>query len=119
MDDRIDGLTYTTPSCPNCGANHWKYQEVPGHSNLRNRLVDARYALILVAISLATGAVLMSNAELTSKLGFICLGALLIVAPLIMAAGWLAHQIHAQLFVCHSCELVVEPGLLNPARFDA
>ena len=111
MSDQLLNLPCPLPPCPNCGGNKWKFQTVPGHAYLQLSLIDAFSKLMAIAIGLAFGGLMMLYAPVLYKFGYIFLGALLVLVPLIFFVTlWLIPKISSGLEICQECGFTVKAG---------
>lgn len=110
-DDMNDALARSLPPCPSCGANNWRFQKVPGHAYLLHWLLDAIDKLIVAVFVLLIGSLMVFYAPVLHKFGYLCLGALIVVVPLlIFVHKWLVPKIYQAMEICNACEYIAKAG---------
>lgn len=73
--------------------------------------MEAVDKLIFAAVALALGSLLIFYAPVLHKLGYICLGAFLIVTPLpVFITWWLVPKIYPAMQICQSCDFIAKAG---------
>lgn len=113
----IDSLPQELPPCPGCGANNWRFQKIPGHAYLVHWLLDAIDKLIVAVFLLFIGSLLILSAPALDELGYLCLGALLIVAPLLaFVQWWLIPKIYQAMEICQECDYIAKAGEIPRAK---
>ncbi len=110
-DNKFIGLPCPLPDCPKCGKNSWKFQVVPGHAQLQQSLMDFVEKLTMGAIGFGLGSLLVFYAPAVQKVGYLCLGVLVVEIPLIFfVMRWLIPKISPGLEICQECGFTVKAG---------